>query len=585
MMTNIMIAGSILNFLSSIGTDPTIQTEVDESNTFEALIKKSMQNSLKKDLSGNDAQITIFNQKENGSSVYLETLRKGLLAKGKSLDKIYLKDSDINTLTDFLNQCGYNKTDVKKCIEKLLQNHSDGMIRLSDFFSEIEKHPLSSSSASSGKKSYNPICMEPSVIPRIESALKDLGLSLKDADNTLNSARSTSGGLDLNKLIAQLKTLGNRTNKESGKTEDKVSAIKFLEKHQKLGLQITPDNESGNISIERFIAALEQFRDGVSGNSYGTDVNTTENGNNSRVKANIAKVENSADKLPMDIKASMDRIIEKAVSTDEKFELKLTGPSLSRLKSESLKSKEKINDTGDIFQVDRPAESVKKVGNRTIDHGNSGVRSTDATRQESLGRISDLNEVSAYMKDANSEKNMKDLVSKSADILQEGNLSVKFETLSSALRSRSNSSFLPESTIEQLGKQISRSVARGDRIIKLQLTPPELGTVKLSMEIKDGALRLEMIAESAAAREILLTNSHDLKNLLADQGIKLERLDIQVEPNLGRALTDLNEGFGQEHKRYQKTGGGLFSDGDIKEDISSDVLKKAAKDYLLDLTA
>nr|CBX30121.1 hypothetical protein N47_D29300 [uncultured Desulfobacterium sp.] len=157
--------------------------------------------------------------------------------------------------------------------------------------------------------------------------------------------------------------------------------------------------------------------------------------------------------------------------------------------------------------------------------------------------------------------------------------------MSSILQSRSDNSFMPAYTVEQLGKQISRSVARGDRIINLHLTPPELGSVKLSMEIKDSILHLKIVAESSSAKEVLLNNSHDLKTVLADQGIKLERLDIRVESNSGNALTDLNKGFNQEHRQYQETGGGLFSDGDMKEDISSGVLSRAAKDYLVDLTA
>lgn len=198
-----------------------------------------------------------------------------------------------------------------------------------------------------------------------------------------------------------------------------------------------------------------------------------------------------------------------------------------------------------------------------------------------------MNELSSYKKDANTEKDNKDLKSKSPDIIQQGTPSVKFETLSSALHNRSNENFLPANTIEQLAKQISGSVARGDKIINLQLTPPELGTVKLSLEIKDGTLRLGMIAESASAKEVLLNNSHELKNMLSDQGIKLERLDIQVEPDLGRALTDLNKGFGQEHKQNQETddGHGLFPVGDVKENISSDIQNRAVKDYLVDLTA
>ncbi|MGB5157838.1 flagellar hook-length control protein FliK [Desulfobacterium sp. N47] len=597
MMQNVMLAGSILKFLNGICTGSTDQPVVNGSSDFKTIINKSMKNSLKTDLSGNAAQTKIFNHIKNDKQVYLEALRKGLLAKGKSLDKIYLKDSDIHTISLFLNQCGYNKIEANQCIDKLLGNNPDGKIKLSDFFAEIETHLSSSASVTSGKKSYRSVDLEPSVIPQIDSALKDLGLNLKDADNILNASRSPSGGLDLNKLIVHLKTMENRINKGSDNTEEKVSAEKFIEKHQELGLQITPDKETGQISINGFIAALEQFRDGVSGKTQGkdsqdqkdhnrhnrVDADTADSKDNSRFKGNIAKVDNSADKLPSDVQASIDGIIERAVAPDEKFKLNLNDPSLSQIQAEALKTREKTNDTTHIFQGNNVAESVKKAGNRTTNYNNENARNNDSAKQENLNRISD--QLSSYNKDSNPEKESTDLKLKSTDILQEQNPSVKFETLSSILQSRSDNSFMPAYTVEQLGKQISRSVARGDRIINLHLTPPELGSVKLSMEIKDSILHLKIVAESSSAKEVLLNNSHDLKTVLADQGIKLERLDIRVESNSGNALTDLNKGFNQEHRQYQETGGGLFSDGDMKEDISSGVLSRAAKDYLVDLTA
>lgn len=596
MMTNMIIAKSILNLLDSLGTGPTTQTELNGVNNFEALIKKSIHNSLKTDGSKNTAQSKILEQKENNSRIYLEKLRKGLLEKGKSLDKIYLKDSDINSLNIFLTQCGYSKTDAKLCIDKLLENNPDGKIKLSDIFSEIKKHLLPSASNSSGNnKSDHPVYLEPSVIPSIESALKDLGLSLKDADNVLNSSRSASGGLDLNKFIVQLKTLKNRPGKETSEMEEKISAVKFLEKHEKLGLKITPDKETGLVSIDRFIAALEQFEDGISGTNRQEsqnqnvrniiDADTAEKNNNFRFKENNLKAEASADKLPMDVKVSIDKIIERSVAPDEDFKLKLNNPSLSQLKSEVFQGKEKKNSANHIFRGNNISGSVQKTGTQRTDYGNKGIGNTDTERQNFSDRLSDINDLYASKKDVNSEKDIKDVKLKSNDILQEGPPAVKFENLSSALERRSGNSFLPANTMELLGKQISKSVARGDRIINLQLTPPELGSVKLSIEIKDSVLQLKMVAESSSAKDVLLANSNDLKNVLASQGIKLDRLDVQVDSHFGSALSDLNEGYGREHKQHQETGGNLFLNDNIKEEISSDILIKAAKDNLLDLTA
>jgi flagellar hook-length control protein FliK len=126
---------------------------------------------------------------------------------------------------------------------------------------------------------------------------------------------------------------------------------------------------------------------------------------------------------------------------------------------------------------------------------------------------------------------------------------------------------------------------RGDRIINLQLNPPELGTVKLTMEIKGNTLQLGIIAESSSVKEIMLANAHELKAALLDQGIKLDRLDVQVGQNFGRSLMNLNEGSGQEHQRHQKMNEDLISGNDFQEDILPNLRSMAGRDYLLDLEA
>jgi len=70
-----------------------------------------------------------------------------------------------------------------------------------------------------------------------------------------------------------------------------------------------------------------------------------------------------------------------------------------------------------------------------------------------------------------------------------------------------------------------------------------------------------------------------------DQGIKLDRLDVQVGQNFGRSLTNLNEGSGQEHQQYQKTNGDMFPGNDIHEDVLPNSRNMAGRDYLLNLEA
>jgi len=87
---------------------------------------------------------------------------------------------------------------------------------------------------------------------------------------------------------------------------------------------------------------------------------------------------------------------------------------------------------------------------------------------------------------------------------------------------------LPAYLVDQLGRQISRSIQKGDRVLKIQLKPPELGVVKVELDLKENVLKLGMITENSAVKELLLANANELKEALVEQGVKLEKIDVQI---------------------------------------------------------
>jgi len=593
MNMNMMIAGSILDFvLNGLMGDSKPSVPEGGSENFDSLMKRSLFNTRETNSAMN---VRTLKTPETGGSrtgVYLEALNRGLVSRGKSLDNANLKSNDVNMLTDFLLQCGYTEADAKQFIGKLLEKHPNGMIPLSEFFSQVL------APGTSGKIPYPSIIINSSATPRFDSLLKDFGLTLEETDRTLNAARAADGGLDLDKLIAQLKATRDRMRGEKRGASEDIPSANVLTKLEELGIQVQPGPATGRISMDGLITGLEQLKDRVAVMGHGIDNGFLKDHNLSgahmtgrltgkivqTAQGNPAEVKNSTDKLPLDVKSSIDRIIEKAVAGDEKIELRLAGPSISQLKSASSAGKKKTDGSGHDAEGDNMTVPMKTNGRHSI---NEVIRSVEAGRQEKLDRISDLNSGSGYKKETTPETNRGDLKPKAAEILQDGGYpSVRHETFSSIPRIRqTDSNFFPEHIVDQLGKQISKSVIRGDRIINLQLNPPELGAVKLTMEIKGNTLQLGMIAESSSVKEIMLANAHELRSALLDQGIKLDRLDIQVGQNFGRSLMNLNEGSGREHQQYQETDGNLFSDNEIQEDVLPIPLSMAGRDYLLDLKA
>ena len=73
-----------------------------------------------------------------------------------------------------------------------------------------------------------------------------------------------------------------------------------------------------------------------------------------------------------------------------------------------------------------------------------------------------------------------------------------------------------------------QSARSGSNEIQLKLSPPELGTLRLSISVEQGVVSAKVETDTAAARNILLDNLPALKERLAEQDIRVEKFDVDV---------------------------------------------------------
>jgi flagellar hook-length control protein FliK len=64
--------------------------------------------------------------------------------------------------------------------------------------------------------------------------------------------------------------------------------------------------------------------------------------------------------------------------------------------------------------------------------------------------------------------------------------------------------------------------------LRLRLSPPELGAVRLELMVKDGVLAATLETETPAARRVLLDHLPALRDRLIEQNIRIERFDVDV---------------------------------------------------------
>ncbi len=81
--------------------------------------------------------------------------------------------------------------------------------------------------------------------------------------------------------------------------------------------------------------------------------------------------------------------------------------------------------------------------------------------------------------------------------------------------------------VQRVGGAI-RSAQQRDGQIQLRLSPPELGTLRIQIEVKEGVVTARLETETNAARTVLLDNLPALRERLAEQQIRIEKFDVDV---------------------------------------------------------
>ncbi|MBM4053993.1 MAG: hypothetical protein FJ264_04825 [Planctomycetes bacterium] len=95
--------------------------------------------------------------------------------------------------------------------------------------------------------------------------------------------------------------------------------------------------------------------------------------------------------------------------------------------------------------------------------------------------------------------------------------------------SPANSNTVQNNVMEQILENI-KTLQHGNRSeIKLQLTPPELGTVKLHFTEENDEIRAKIYVENTEVKAAIQNNIHRLKESIATNGVEIHKLEVYVQ--------------------------------------------------------
>ncbi len=84
--------------------------------------------------------------------------------------------------------------------------------------------------------------------------------------------------------------------------------------------------------------------------------------------------------------------------------------------------------------------------------------------------------------------------------------------------------------VQRVSKAFNKIGANGGTV-RVRLHPPDLGAIKVEVQIEGKSIRATLTAESEAARSAVQEQIPDLRQKLAEQGIRVDRIQVETESN------------------------------------------------------
>lgn len=96
----------------------------------------------------------------------------------------------------------------------------------------------------------------------------------------------------------------------------------------------------------------------------------------------------------------------------------------------------------------------------------------------------------------------------------------------------------------QVGRQIATSLQKNETEVTFQVRPPSLGRIQIRIEKEGEGVSVRIVSEKESSGEILSAGKHELRALLADHGIRVDRIDVEA----GGAMNLMAQGGGSEDR-------------------------------------
>ena len=171
------------------------------------------------------------------------------------------------------------------------------------------------------------------------------------------------------------------------------------------------------------------------------------------------------------------------------------------------------------------------------------------------------------------------------------NVKTSTETSFNKTLSQINSSAKP---LVSIGNDVADNIVQNAKLytqggkseIKVQLSPPELGTIKLEFKVEDDVLETKIVVEKSSVKDLIEKDIPKLRDLIANADIDVGKLDVSLQDNDNSKMDFMNKDFSSDSKskgaqEASQQEGELHDDNIDEETVSNNNSESTQLNYLV----
>jgi hypothetical protein len=474
---------------------------------------------------------------------FVSSLKNIFLALSKGeLKNISIDSEGLAALKKMLMKAGFAESDIDDLLVELSQEFEGKDLTLDVLFAKLfDLEPDLESEPDMGQETF----LEMSALPFLESILNSLGIPKDKIQEILTKADTGGNGISLDVMIEELSILQKQSfySGNGFTTREGDDSSQLLLKQ--LGLE-DGESKTSQFTINDLVSSLEKLRKDLSPQTMDD------------------KLISNSDQKPDEIINALFKGLELKNKTEEGqvFEFSY-GQVKNQLKNELVAGAGEINKK-DLFSDSKNEKNLmdKKLNN-AFKEMETFLDSKKGTTSDMNDQFKDTKEFLKQFKSRNTKASDQTLMSAS---------DTKTNDLQSGLdilKTKPTLKNLPTYVTNQVSKSLVRAINQGENIIRIQLKPAELGRLMMTIDNSGNSMKVSIMTESQAAKDILAANIHEIKTVLSNSGVTLEEFEVDMNSNFRQSMSDAKNQAQNSGKRNKANGLAGSDNGEGMNDSNS----------------